>query len=108
MNNSTDWIDRHGLKVFAIVLLLGALTNIPYAAYFQIMNWVTALAAVQVAYRGYRDGKSWATWLFGAVAILFNPIAPIYLRNDIWQIADVVVAVLMLASIFLMKKKQVA
>ncbi len=44
----------------------------------------------------------WA-WILGIIAVLFNPIIPIYLNREIWVIIDVGVAVLLLVSIFLIR-----
>jgi len=92
------WLRQHWLSLLAIVLLLGALAPLPYV-YYQIMNWVVAIAALRIAYHGYKYNE-WLLWPFVAVAIVFNPIAPLYFTALVWQIADVVVALLFVASFF--------
>lgn len=40
------------------------------------------------------------TWTFGMLAVLFNPIAPVYLQRSTWQILDyLAIAVIVLAGI---------
>ena len=41
--------------------------------------------------------------VFALVAILFNPLAPVYLSRETWQPIDIAVAVLFLAAIPLVK-----
>jgi hypothetical protein len=43
-------------------------------------------------------------WVFGIIAVLFNPVIPIHLNRDIWTIIDVTVAVIFLFSINYLKK----
>lgn len=98
------WIQENGLTVLAMVLVVGALAPIPYNAYYQIMNWAVAGAALLTALRAHRMGTVWAVWLYGAVAVLFNPVAPIYLTAATWQILDVLVALVLAASFLVLKK----
>lgn len=100
------FLSRHWLQLVAIVLLLGALAPValPFA-YYQVMNWVTVIAASMVAYRAHAQKKEWIMWIFVAVAVVFNPVAPLHLRADVWMFADVVAAVLFAASFVLVAEK---
>jgi hypothetical protein len=43
---------------------------------------------------------AWA-WIFGILAVLFNPLAPIYLQRATWQIIDsAAIGVIVTAAIF--------
>ncbi len=87
--------------LIAMAFLLGALGHWPYA-YYKILRWVTCAAAILVAYLACEYEQRWAAWLFGAVAILFNPLLPVHLTRDIWRPIDVITAVLFfLAAIFI-------
>lgn len=35
-------------------------------------------------------------FLFAAIAVLFNPVAPIYLNREIWLILDILAGLIML------------
>ena len=98
------WIMNNGLKVAAIVLTLGALVpGFPYA-YYQVMNWVVMIAAIMAAKQAFRGGMNAMVFVFGFVAIMFNPIAPIYLSANVWQILDVIVALLFAAWLYMARK----
>lgn len=85
------------------IMLLVAILPLPYG-YYTFLRWATCGVAVFIAFNAYRWGKTWATWLFGAIAVLFNPFVPIYLTKEIWQPIDVVGALLFGASIFFLKE----
>ncbi len=80
------------------VLLIVAVFSLPYG-YYQFLRWATCATAVYIAVMSYKWDKKWATWLFGAIAILFNPLFPIYLTKEIWRPINVVCAVLFSLSI---------
>jgi hypothetical protein len=101
------WISENWLKVVAIALALGALAPIPYFAYYQLMNWAVVGAAIVTAWQAYKRGNEWLAWLFVVVAVVFNPIAPLYFRADVWQVADVIVAVLFLLSFYFLRPQRV-
>lgn len=100
-----QWLQDNWLKVLAILFALGALAPVPYFAYYQLMNWVVVGAALVTAWQAYKLNNLWLTWLFALVAVLFNPLAPLYFSADIWRFADIVVAILFVLSFFLVKPK---
>lgn len=99
------WFRQHWLTVFAIVFVLGALGSLPYV-YYQIMNWIVAGAALLIAWRARQSRREVIAWIFLGVAVTFNPLAPLYLRQDIWRILDIAVALLFVSSIFLLKIRE--
>src|SRR4051812_13778522 len=98
-------LNDNWLRLVAIAFVLGALwPYFPYA-YYQLMDWVVAGAAIMTALQSRARGQTFVIWVFALVAVVFNPVAPLYLRADIWQIADIAVAVLFAAALFLVKSK---
>lgn len=90
------------VKVIAIIMLFWALADNPYG-YYQILCWVVVGVTGYSAYLAYKQGKNVWTWVLAITAILFNPIAPIYLDREIWSMLDVIVAVIIFISIFKLK-----
>jgi hypothetical protein len=84
--------------VAAAVLLLIALGQHPYG-YYTFLRWAVTAAAVVVASVAWKSTMQWVTWPFVAIAILFNPIAPIYLTRQHWRPVDVICAVAFLATL---------
>jgi hypothetical protein len=85
-------------------LLLVALGDHPYG-YYTFLRWATTIAALFVAWVAWDSGQQWATWPFLAIAILFNPIAPVYLDRETWRPIDVVAAVCFLGSLALTRRE---
>ena len=88
--------------IIATVLLLVAIAPLPYG-YYQFLRWVVCGASVFIAYTAYTWSKIWAVWLFGVVAVLFNPILPIHLTKEIWQPIDLVCALLFILSLIFLE-----
>lgn len=89
--------------LIATGLLMGAIAPLPYG-YYQMLRWVVGGIAIYMAYKSYSWEKRWATWIFGIIAVLFNPIIPIHLTREIWQPIDGVCAILFGSSILFLKE----
>jgi len=87
----------------AAVMLLVALAEWPYG-YYQLLRFVTCGVAAYVAFLAYQWQKIWATWPFGFIALLFNPLIPIRLSRELWQPIDVICAILFAVIAFALQK----
>jgi hypothetical protein len=91
--------------IVAIIFLIWALDRHRYG-YYTLLRFVVCGVS---AYGAYFSSKiiinnAWA-WIFGIIAILFNPIIQIHLDRNTWAVIDVVVAVVLGVSIFMLKKE---
>ena len=82
---------KHWYLLVAGIFLLGALGSWPYA-YYQLLRWVVCGVGAYSAYMAYESGRTGWAWLFGIVAILFNPIIPFYMQRETWQVLDIAAA----------------
>jgi hypothetical protein len=96
MNN---FIKNNWFKIIAVILLLWALTDNPYS-YYQFLRWAILIIASYSAYFFYESKKNDWVWIFGIIAILFNPIFPFYFSKDNWQLIDIISAILFFISLF--------
>jgi len=85
------------------LMLFGALGYWPYG-YYQLLRFVVCGVSVYVAFMSYQWQKLWAAWLFGFIAFLFNPIIPIHLPREVWQMIDIICAFLFVAVAFVLRK----
>ena len=84
--------------VAAAILLVVALGHHPYG-YFTFLRWAVTVAAIAVAGAAWKSAFQWVTWPFVAIAILFNPIAPIYMTRQDWRPIDIICAIAFAASL---------
>ncbi len=94
---------KHWYLLAVGVFLLGAIGTWPYA-YYQLLRWVVCGVGAYSAYMAHKSGRtSWA-WVFGVIAVLFNPIVPFYLARNTWQVLDLAAAVPFLIFPFIKKQ----
>lgn len=84
-------------------MLLLCLLHMPYG-YYELVRFVSMVAFAVIAYGYYKKKKDVLAVVFGALALLFQPIIKIALGRTIWNIVDVAVAVLLV--LLWMKEKQ--
>jgi hypothetical protein len=82
------------LWLIPVVMLLIATARMPYG-YYTLTRIVVCGFAVLLATLAWEGGSASRTWsvIFGAVALLFNPIVPIYLKRTTWFGFDIGAAV---------------
>jgi hypothetical protein len=88
--NAISW----WLWLVPIVLLFVATERMPYGYYTFIRIIVCGFAAffAFVAWEGASVSRLWSA-IFGLLAVLFNPVMPIYLSRGTWFYFDVTAAV---------------
>lgn len=94
-------------RIIAAILLFWALDRHPYGYYTLLRCVVCGVTAYGVYYALEFQKNGWA-WTFVIIAVLFNPLIPLHLRRGTWQFIDLGVAILLLISIFLLRKSQSA
>ena len=75
-------------KIVALLLLI-ALIPLPYA-YYQLLRIVVTVAAAIYAYRFYEDNQTSKATIFGLIALIWNPLFPIYMDRSTWIVLDVI------------------
>ena len=89
--------------IVPLIFLVLSFGNWPYA-FYQTLRWVVCLFTGYLAYTSYRSKRMVWVAIFTITAILFNPIAPFYMERSTWQLIDLTVLVLLIASLFAKKK----
>lgn len=93
------------LFLIPAALLLLALADMP-SGYYVLMRIVVCLASAIVAYGSYKrdDSLNASAILFALMAILFNPIIPVYLYDrKIWMPIDILGAIVFVIKGFIFK-----
>ena len=89
--------------VCGILLLLAIPSWWPYI-FFTLLRWIVCAISIYVAYGFYKSKLTGWTFIFSAVAILFNPIYPIYLAKSSWVGIDFISSILFFVSAYSVKK----
>lgn len=93
--------------IIAIIALLLTFIDWSSYGYYTFMKFVVTAVAIYYAYYIYTELKEKGIWfwLLVGVAILFNPIVPIYLYDkSVWMVIDVVVAGYFIALLIKFRK----
>lgn len=75
-------------------MLFAALAPLPIG-YYTLLRMLVTLTAVLLAVNYYKNDKIEWTITFGIIALIFNPLIPIYLGDkSVWMAIDLLVGVL--------------
>jgi len=96
---------KNTASIISVVMLLLAIPAIWPYGYYTLLRWVVTATAIFLVWITYNLKKTFWLVLMGLVAVLFNPLIPIYLDKETWVIIDFIVAILFLVSIFKIKSK---
>ncbi|NLD50438.1 MAG: hypothetical protein GX660_25130 [Clostridiaceae bacterium] len=93
-------------RIITAIFLFVALLNLPIG-YYKFLRWIVCSTAIYSLYISYniKEKINYGVWLFGLVAILFNPIIPFYLGKTSWQVADIIVGVIFIFSTLFVREK---
>jgi len=94
------------IKIIIACLSFWALADNPYS-YYQFLRIAIFVTSCYFAYKAYDDKQEADPWiiLYALIAILFNPIFPIYMTKSSWAIFNVATGIFYLVSI--LKDRQI-
>ena len=90
------------ILISVIFLLLAMLEGWAYG-FFTLLRCVVFGTSAYLTWLAYTCEKESWSWIFGFIALLFNPIIPIHLYRELWVVIDLLVAVFLIISIFTFK-----
>lgn len=97
---------KNTIKIILSILLLICLFDMPYG-YYQLVRFSSFVVFGYFAYDAVKAKKSEFTFAYGALALLFQPFLKISLGRTVWNVVDVLVAVALIASIFILRSRKV-
>lgn len=92
------------IKIGLAILFFLCLADMPYG-YYQFVRFIGLVGFVILAYQANQQGKQTEMIIYGALALLFQPLFKIALGRELWNIVDVVVGIGLLISIFMKPKE---
>lgn len=93
------------IKILIAVFLLLCLAPMPYG-YYTLVRFVAMIVFGVMAYKYYQVKKEGLAITFGALALLFQPFIKIALGRTIWNVVDVIAAILLMILFFTENKKK--
>lgn len=91
------------LKLFCIALLFLSFIRLPIG-YYTFLRIVVTGTAIYSAYFYYINKNIFWFWLFGLIAIIFNPLIPLYFDKTTWFVIDIITGIIFLVSVFILKE----
>jgi len=73
--------------VLAAIACFVAIADLPYG-YYGFLRWAICGVAIVSAIQMHRMNRQGWVWIFGLIAILFNPLVPIHFEKSTWRIVD--------------------
>lgn len=77
------------------VLLLLCLAPMPYG-YYQLVRFVAMVVFAILSFNYFKEKKNELSITFGALALLFQPFLKVALGRMMWNVVDVIVAILLI------------
>lgn len=93
------------LQIILAAMLLLCLAPMPYG-YYMLLRWAAMVVFAITAFNYYAENKKELAVTFGALALLFQPFFKLALGRTIWNIVDVIVAVLLIILFSTENKKE--
>lgn len=92
------------IKIGLAVLMFGCLLDMPYG-YYQLVRFIALIGFGVLAYQANQQSRQAEMFIYGALALLFQPFFKIALGRELWNIVDVIVGVGLLVSLAKKNKK---
>ena len=90
-------------QVIASVMLLLAFNPENLYGYYVLLRWVCCGIFTYLAFKAIDQEKQDWAWIFGIIALIYNPIISVHLTREIWFVVNVVTIILAVISILILK-----
>ena len=91
------------VMIISTIFLLSALLEGWAYGFFTLLRCVVFGSSAYLTWLAYNYEKGDWCWIFGFIALLFNPIISVYLYRELWVVIDFLVAVFLIISVFAFK-----
>jgi len=93
-----------GCVLAAIFAFVAAAGGHPYS-FYTTTRWVIFLVCCWGWYQNLESSPKGINFAFIVIGVLFNPFIPFRFKRDIWQVIDVITAITIIATTFVMNNK---
>ena len=92
------------IKLILAALLLLCLAKMPYG-YYELVRTIAMVGFIILGYEVHLQKRKVETIIYITLALLFQPFFKIALGRELWNVVDVIVAILLLVSILIKSKR---
>lgn len=90
------------LSIFLFVAIFAESRDL-FDGYYMLLRVITCSTCV---YSAVKFKMEWAKWIFGGLAVLYNPLLPIHLENkELWSIINIITLIYAWIALFVERKK---
>lgn len=94
-------------RIIVAVLLVWALAKHPIG-YYSVLRLVTCAVCAYGVYLAMQWKQIGWAFIFGAIALLFQPLVVFRMTKQTWNYVDIATAIFLIATIFLFREKRVS
>ena len=94
---------NNAIKIILAILMFICLADVPYG-YFQFVRFAALVGFGLLAIAASNEDNQTEMFIYGALALLFQPFFKIALGREVWNVVDIIVGGGLLVSIFISKK----
>lgn len=85
------------IAISLVFLIVSIIWTVPYYGFYTLMRFTITITSIFIALK-YKD-KHAISLIYWAIAIIFNPLIPVYLDKVIWKIMDFIIACMYLKEL---------
>ena len=93
------------LIYIVITLLFIAIVPLSYG-YYMLLRLVVTGIFIWAAFIAYEQKHKLLPWIYGLLAVLFNPIIKIHLPKELWAIVDIGSGIFLLSTKSIIQKRK--
>lgn len=90
---------NNAIKIGLAILFFLCLADLPYG-YFQFVRIVALIGFAILSYQANQEGNQTEMFIYGGLALLFQPFFKIALGRELWNVVDLIVGVGLLVTVF--------
>lgn len=91
------------IRLIGSILLFWALGEHTYG-YYSLLRYISFGVGIYLVYISMSMKQIPWAWIFGMIALIFNPLFPVRLERELWAYVDVISGIIFLASIFFVRE----
>ncbi|NOZ83900.1 MAG: hypothetical protein GXP60_03685 [Epsilonproteobacteria bacterium] len=92
------------IYITALLFFIGA-APLPYG-YYMLLRLIATGVFIWAAFVAYERKHESMPWVYGVLAILFNPLIKIHLPKELWAAVDIGSGILLLSTKSIIQKRE--